>query len=149
MKALVVIAVTAFFCASFGFFVTQKLAASSNMVTLSDNEMMQRTGGKWTDYLYQVHTGTWAKCPTPSEEKPCPDVSTHSFTYDLYKCVPCNDEKWAWDQKNGCVKTHKSKCATYGDPEKHCNFTRWASARYTGCWTPDGYCSSGSGSDPG
>ena len=51
MKVFVAIAITAVFCASFGFF-SQTLSASSDLVALSDEEMMQRNGGKWTDYLY-------------------------------------------------------------------------------------------------
>ena len=46
MKAFVAIAVTAVFCLSFGFFVSQNLSASSDLVALSDDEMMQQTGGK-------------------------------------------------------------------------------------------------------
>ena len=143
MKAFVAIAIIAFFCASFGFFVSQTLSASSDLVALSDEEMMQRNGGKWTDYLYRMSSGDFANCPTPSEENPCPDTSTHRYNHPLYKCDPCWQHPstvYAWTQKTGCAKETSSKCSIYQNPTMYCDYENWVSDTYTGCWTPDGIC---------
>jgi len=139
MKVFVAIAITAFFCASFGFF-SQTLSASSDLVALSDEEMMQRNGGKWTDYLYQLHNGDFASCPTPNSQNPCPDISIHTYNYDLYSCIPCYGTVTSWTLLDGCAKQTKSYCATYEDPTRWCDYKSWISLYYRGCWTWTGNC---------
>lgn len=139
MKVFVAIAITAFFCASFGFF-SQTLSASSNLVALSDEDMMQRNGGKWTDEVYYVGNGSYANCPTPNSQNPCPDTSIHEYNHTLYKCIPCYGTVTSWTELDGCAKQTKSTCNTYGDPTMWCDYDSWISLYYRGCWTWTGNC---------
>ena len=121
MKAFVAIAVTSVFCLSFGLFVSQNLSPSSDLVALSDDEMMQRAGGKWMAKKTKKAKGGFQDCSVSD----CPPVNeTKTYTHPLYTCVPCKPNN-----------TARTSLRDYKEEKSNCNRRTNDKGELIDCWT--------------
>ena len=111
MKVFVGIVGIAAVVLCFGFFVSQNLSASSDLVTLSNVEMMQQTGG--------VTMGEKAEEGGDLEEdimqcslEDCPSGSK-TYKHPRYRCVPCLPEN-----------TARTSMRDYKEEKSYCQETR-------------------------
>ena len=111
MKAFVAIAVTAVFCLSFGFSISQNLGASSILIALSDSEMIQRTGGAQHGRaeLKSNWKNSFRNCSLYTAEN-CPSGATE-VTYPQFRCISCQPNYLDFALRSA-RKTGKSWCTT-------------------------------------
>ena len=145
MKSIVGAAVTVVFCLSFGFPVSQNLIASSDLVVLSDSEMMKQTGGKKRHERVSDWVNEFKECWRYTVED-CPSGGV-KVTYPRYTCIPCDYDYLAFKMEDA-IKSGTSWCITTdvrenGEWVRKC-VNRWKKhkKRWRSCSLRDGWCPS-------
>jgi hypothetical protein len=139
------VAMTAVFCLSFSFSVSQNLIASSDLVVLSDSEMRQQTGGKQRAKLVSDWKNNFKSCGSYTVEL-CPSGGV-TVTFPVYKCVTCISDYPAFGNREQ-ITSGTSWCITTdvrenGEWVRKC-VNRWRTSGTTprSCTRQDGWCPS-------
>ena len=145
MKAYFVVTATLILVLSIGFFVSQNLSASSDLVALSDAEMIQHVGGATMAQLKKAG-GSWENDIMSCSVEDCPR-GTKKFYYAEYECVPCRPENTArtshadhHEYTSWCLRTNHYKTGELIECEAKGRVTDWES----NCKKVTGLCGSSS-----
>lgn len=119
------------------FFVPQSPDTVEGLVVLSNTEMSQRAGGRWTDQLISFGSDQSANCSVAN----CPD-GTFTYTHSRYRCVPCDNPHDSAYTSTSMPKETTSWCDDYWtDQYPRCDYESYVTAWWSSCDAYQGACS--------